>query len=332
MFRFGKEQKMNSLFSAIDREAFSIGNLSVEWYGLILTAAMIIGLIYILREGNRIKMTSDESLSLFLWIIPLAIIFARFVYVIVRPDEYLPITSWDDFVHFWAIWEGGITIVGGILGGILGGVIFCLIHKKNFGTMADLVIPALLLGQAIGRWGNFINQEAFGVAITNPALQWFPMAVYIDSPFAGQAVGWYAATFFYEMLWNLLGFGLMYLLWRKQDKIKVPGLLIFLYFAWYFFARGLLELIRLDAVILENGVRLTMVVSFVLVPIALIACIFYVKYCRKHYAVKALKELMKNGVTATEIELDDGSVSIDIPNPAPAEETPTDAPAGDMLG
>ncbi|HRR90519.1 MAG TPA: prolipoprotein diacylglyceryl transferase, partial [Eubacteriales bacterium] len=185
---------MEFLLAAINRVAFSIGSLTVEWYGLILTSAMVIGLIYIIREGKRIDLKPDDSLELFLWIIPLAVIFARLLYVLVRPDEYLPVKTWDDFVNFIAIWEGGITIIGGILGGVIGGIIFSLIRKRNFGKVADLIIPALLLGQAIGRWGNFINQEAFGVAISNPALQWFPFAVYIDSPFAGVAEGWYAAT------------------------------------------------------------------------------------------------------------------------------------------
>ncbi|HPD02395.1 MAG TPA: prolipoprotein diacylglyceryl transferase [Clostridia bacterium] len=275
---------MEFLLAAINRVAFSIGSLTVEWYGLILTSAMVIGLIYIIREGKRIDLKPDDSLELFLWIIPLAVIFARLLYVLVRPDEYLPVKTWDDFVNFIAIWEGGITIIGGILGGVIGGIIFSLIRKRNFGKVADLIIPALLLGQAIGRWGNFINQEAFGVAISNPALQWFPFAVYIDSPFAGVAEGWYAATFFYEMLWNLIGCFIFYAVWRKNKK--APGILGFFYAAWYFTARGFLEMIRLDAVITDGGVRLTLVASFVLAPLAAIAAVIYYVWCKKREAQK----------------------------------------------
>ncbi|MDR3215794.1 MAG: prolipoprotein diacylglyceryl transferase [Clostridiaceae bacterium] len=272
--------------------AFKIGSLTVQWYGIILTCALLIALVYCLRESKQIKLTSDDMIELFLWVVPLAVIMARLIYVIVRPDQYLPIKNWEDFVDFWAIWDGGITIIGAILGGAIGIGAYCAVRKKNFLKICDMIAPALVLAQALGRWGNFINQEAFGVEITNPSLQWLPFAVYIDgfnaAAAGGFSSGWYAATFFYEMLWNLLGFALFFVIWRKNKK--VPGILLFTYFFWYFFARGFLEMIRLDAVVTDGGAKLTLIVSFIAAGIGAVAGVIYWIWGKKRFDAKELKE------------------------------------------
>ncbi len=239
--------------------AFKIGNLEVQWYGLILTSAMIVGLIYIMFQGKRIGLTKDDSLELFLWIIPLAVIFARFFYVVSSPAQYFPWNSWDDFVRAIAIWDGGITILGGVVGGVLGGIIFWARHKKqvNIGQLFDLVIPVLLLGQVIGRWGNFVNQEAYGIPIANTNLQFFPFAVFIEHcdhlVATGEYVkictcggsGWHAATFFYESFLNFFAVVFSYYVWKKNKKY--PGILGFFYVAWYCLVRACMEFLRLDA-------------------------------------------------------------------------------------
>ncbi|MDR2634565.1 MAG: prolipoprotein diacylglyceryl transferase [Clostridiales bacterium] len=291
----------------IPEVAFEIGSLSVRWYGIILTSALLIALFYCIREAKRISLTTDNLVEIFFWVVPLAIIMARVVYVLVRPDEYLPVKSWDDFVRFWAIWEGGITIIGGILGGGIGAAVYCAVRKKNFLKLCDLIVPALVLAQALGRWGNFINQEAFGVAITDPKLQWLPFAVYIDAingyAAGGYAEGWYAATFFYEMVWNLLGFALFFVIWRKNKK--APGLLLFLYFLWYFIARGFLEMIRLDAVVTSGGAPLTLIVSFVAAGIGAAAGVIYYILAKKRFDAKDLKE---NGLPTRKA----GDISADV--------------------
>ena len=165
------------------REAFRIGSLSVEWYGLIIVIGMIIGLAYACWQSKKIGITADDTVELFLWLIPLAIVFARLLYVLPRFDEYFGdngLKGWDKFVNIIAIWKGGITIIGGLVGGLLGAVFFSLRHKKqtNFLNVVDLVVVPVFLGQIIGRWGNFVNQEAFGLPITNKALQFFPCLLY----------------------------------------------------------------------------------------------------------------------------------------------------------
>lgn len=273
--------------SAANKVAFEIGSLTVEWYGLIITCAMLFCLIVGMFEIKRIGLTKDDTLELFLWIIPLAVLFSRLFYIIPRYDEYFPWDSWDAFVNAWAIWEGGITIIGGIAGGFLGGLFFWLRNKRKakFGQLADFVIPLLLFAQAVGRWGNFINQEAFGVAITNPKWQWFPFAVFIDSA-PGFPDGWYAATFFYEMIANLIGASIAFAIWRKNKKY--PGILIFFYFAWYFLVRALLEFIRLDAV------PVTQILCFILFPLAIILGTLYILYINKKNKDKSIENCAEN--------------------------------------
>ena len=266
-----------TFLSAINKVAFTIGSLEVRWYGLILVSGMIAGLIYICIECRHINLTTDDAVELFLWLVPLAIVFARICYVVVRPDEYFPWHSWDDFVHAIAIWDGGITIIGAVFGGLIGLIIFAHIKRKkaSFGQVVDLVVPALLIGQIIGRLGNFVNQEAFGIRITNPKLQTFPFAVYIDQPSGIEArlkhlytgEGWYAATCFYEMAWNLVGLIIAITIWKKNKKYS--GILFFFYVFWYSLGRGMLEYLRLDAV------EITKIMCFVLVPIMFVGGIIF---------------------------------------------------------
>ena len=288
---------LSQIISSIDPVAFTIGDLEVRWYGIILVTAMLIGLFYVLSEARRTKLTSDDIVELFLWLVPLAVIFARILYVVVRPEEYFPWNSWDDFVHAIAIWDGGITIIGACLGGLIGMVCFAYRKRKKagFGTILDLVVPALLIGQVIGRWGNFVNQEAFGIAITNPKLQCFPFAVYIDNPMVNERPDllipghhWYAATCFYEMAWNLVGLGIAYAIWRKNKKY--PGLLGFFYVFWYGLGRGWLEFIRLDAV------PITQAVCFAAAPIAVLLGIIYIVWRKSRDSFTLVNNAMEENL------------------------------------
>lgn len=277
---------MNLTFAFSAAEAFRIGNLSIEWYGIILTLAMLSCLVYGLFEGRRINLSKDDVLELFLWIIPLAIVFARFLYVIVRPEEYFPWNSWSDFVHAIAIWEGGITIIGGLIGGILGGVIFWFRHrdKCTIPQLIDLIAPTLLLAQSLGRWGNFVNQEAYGLAVPAGFPHGLPFSVYIDYCGSslcncGGAGGWHYATFLYEAIWTFVGAVVFYVIWRKNKKF--PGILGFLYLFWYNLIRALLEYLRIDAV------PETQILCYVIFPLSLALGIVYVVLKSVHDKVKS---------------------------------------------
>ena len=142
------------------------------------------------------------------------------------------------FLEILNIKKGGLAIYGGVIGGVIGIVIFCLI-KKNFKIIIDLLdvlAPCLILGQAIGRWGNFINQEAYGNLVTNKNLQWFPFAVWIEDCnqtgclCGATGSGWHYATFFYESLWNIIGAILLLIIYNKS---KTKGTTTAMYFIWY---------------------------------------------------------------------------------------------------
>ena len=211
--------------------AFAIGNVEIAWYGIIITLAMLTGLVVAMFRGRKQGLVVDDFVEIFLIAIPFAIIGARIGYVMVRPEYFPADFGWDDFVNVIAIWDGGLTIMTGVPFGILGGAIWCRIRKVNLLDLADIVVPVILLSQGLGRWGNFCNQEIFGAEITDPALQWFPMAVYI-----ARLGGFYQALFFYEMVLDIAFFAAMMII-QKHLKLRGSGLLM------YAFSYGLIRFI-----------------------------------------------------------------------------------------
>ena len=297
---------MTNLLSAIDRIAFRIGSVEVAWYGILIVLGMLTGLLIVLSQVKRINLNFDDAIEFFLWVIPLAVVMARLLYVMVRPEEYFNSADWkenstDAFVHMIAIWDGGITIIGGILGGLVGVILFWIRKRKkaNFGQIVDLVVPALLVGQLFGRVGNFINQEAFGKPASMLGIpEKFPFSVYIDNPSGvepeyhdlvySNTPGWFAATFFYEMCWNAIGAVIAFVVWRKNKRY--PGILAFFYFFWYFLGRGLLEYVRIDAV------PVTQIACFVVVPFAVVLAGAFILACENHMAFKKINNAMKDGI------------------------------------
>ena len=297
---------MTNLLSAIDRIAFRIGSVEVAWYGILIVLGMLTGLLIVLSQCKRINLNFDDAVEFFLWVIPLAVVMARLLYVMVRPEEYFNSADWkenstDAFVNMIAIWDGGITIIGGILGGLVGVILFWIRKRKkaNFGQIVDLVVPALLVGQLFGRVGNFINQEAFGKPASMLGIpEKFPFSVYIDNPSGvepeyhdlvySNTPGWFAATFFYEMCWNAIGAAIAFIVWRKNKRY--PGILAFFYFFWYFLGRGLLEYVRIDAV------PVTQIACFVVVPVAVVLAGAFILACENHMAFKKINNAMKDGI------------------------------------
>ena len=223
-------------------------------YGLLIAAAIGIGALLCGREEKRLGLPQDTTVDFALRVVPAAIIGARLYYVAFRWALYAP-----DPVRILKIWEGGLAIYGGVIGG-------ARVRRLPFATLADMVAPALILGQAIGRWGNFFNGEAYGNPITDPAWQFFPVAVYADG-------AWHQATFFYESCWDLAGF---ILLWGIRKKLKTPGSLFLLYLCWYGLGRTVIEGLRTDSLTL-GPVRVSQALSAVLVIAAGIALIVRAK-------------------------------------------------------
>lgn len=291
------------------RVAFSIGNLTVQWYGLLIVCGMLLGLLYACWQAKKVGLSSDDAVELFLWLIPLAIVFARLLYVIPRADEYFGnngLEGWDKFVNIIAVWKGGITIIGGLVGGLLGAIFFTLRHKKqtNYLNVIDLVVVPVLIGQIIGRWGNFVNQEAFGLPITNEALQFFPFGVYITDPSgveeafrsivyshiqAGGGGNWFCATFFYEGVWNTIGAIFCVLMWSKNYQKKYPGILMIFYLFWYCIGRYWLEFLRMDAV------PVTKTACLIVAILALVIGVLYVLARTSRLAYLDVRKVAQNG-------------------------------------
>ena len=256
---------------------FGIQGLNIAWYGVIIASGLVLGIVLASMRARRRGWSSDLVLDFILLALPLAVIGARAYYVAFE---------WDYFAahpeRILAINTGGLAIYGAVIGGFLAAFIFSKAAKFPFLKLIDLVIPSLILGQAIGRWGNFINQEAFGGLVTNPGLQFFPFAVYID------ALGeWHQATFFYESMWNLLLFAFVLLLARKRPK---DGTLLAVYFIGYGIGRAFIEGLRTDSLYLFGNIRVSQVLSAALVVLGIVLLILLKtgKIAAKPYSGKYL--------------------------------------------
>lgn len=255
------------ILSNINPVAFHLGSLTVRWYGIFITSAILIGYIVTCINARRRGINLDFMLELFLWVVPFAILFARLSYVLFHPKDFA-VHSWSGFVNIFAIWEGGISILGAIPGGALGAFIACKRNKVPLPYVLDVIAPGLVLGQALGRWGNWANQELFGKSVTDSAWQFFPFAVYIDDPLQlkGRAPGWFQATFFYEMVLNLIGFAILMCVFYKSKR----NLMTFMvYLCWYMVVRAIMEIFRDDAVS-AGGIRVGVLGCAIAAGIAMI--------------------------------------------------------------
>lgn len=230
----------------------------ISIYGLLIACAMALSVFLCSRQEKRLGLPKDMTYDLALWVIPAGIIGARLYYVAFRWEMYS-----SDPLSILYIWEGGLAIYGGVIGGVLAAFAFSRIRKVPFGKLADMIAPALILSQAIGRWGNYFNGEAYGRLIENPALQWFPLAVKIGG-------NWHMATFFYESLWDFAGF---WLLWLARKKTTASGNLFLLYLVWYGLGRACIEGLRTDSLML-GPVRVSQALS-VLLCISAAAALVY---------------------------------------------------------
>ncbi len=207
---------------------------SVSWYGVIIGTGFVVALWLAIQLAEYRGLPKDLPYDLIIWIFPFSIVGARIYYVLCSLNEFS--NFWDVF----KIWEGGMAIYGGIIGGIIGITLCCAVKKQNIVDCFDVASPCLILAQSIGRWGNFVNQEVYGLQVTNPAWQWFPFAVKVNGSY-------YLATFFYESLLNFIGFILLTVLLRKS---KIKGIVASSYLVFYGIVRYFLEGLRLTNYIL----------------------------------------------------------------------------------
>jgi len=258
-----------------DPVAFHIGSWPVQWYGIILTTGLIIALLFFSRLAPDIKLKKDDGIDLFLYCIPLGVLFARLFYIFANLNMYFPLQNFDDFIALFYDKDGGgimgVTILGGIFGGLLGGFLFARKRKVPFFELMGAGVVCLILGQAIGRWCNFPNQELYGGVVKAEWLQFFPVAIKIDA-----TGNYHYAAFFYESIMSLIGF---FVLWTVFKKAKYKGTVLFTYFIWYYSARFLLELTRTDSIryIGEFEIKISMIACAFMVPLGIICVMTYAK-------------------------------------------------------
>ena len=301
---------------------FGIEGLNINWYGIIICVGIIAGVL-VGRALARKKGYSFEMLiDMLILALPLAIICARIYYVAFEWEQYA-----GDFGKMIAIWEGGLAIYGAVIGALIAVLIFSRWKKVPFGDIVDIGAPCLILGQAIGRWGNFVNQEAFGNAILDPALQWFPYGVEITrqhtifdtatNSWVNCTEVWHQATFFYESMWNLLVFVILMLYFKRA---KHRGNVFVAYLMLYGLGRFVIEGLRTDSLWLIPGViRVSQLLSAILV----VGGIIYLAIMHKK-PVKAQPYSGKyslafaGGVAAAEATQDSQENSMDTPD-APSD-------------
>ena len=211
---------------------FDIGPLSIHYYGLIIAIGLVLAVVYCSKRASQFGLNEDTLLDGVLWVTPVAVICARIYYCAFSWELYA-----DNPISVLYIWEGGIAIYGSVIGAILGVIVFCKVKKLRITAVLDLVSLGFLIGQFIGRWGNFFNREAFG-AETDSFLRMGLMKA------STGVVTYYHPTFLYESLWNFTGFLLLHFLSKKR---RYDGQIALGYVAWYGLGRAFIEGLRTDS-------------------------------------------------------------------------------------
>ncbi len=235
----------------INRVAFTIFGRDIYWYGIFIAMAFFLGVMIASNLAKKSGLNPDCIIDMALITTPVAVIGARAYYVLTTLDQY------DSFYEMIAIWNGGIAIYGAILAGLPVVAIFCKVKKIPLLTLLDCVAPALILGQCIGRWGNFVNQEAFGEATTLP----WGMELLVDGTLTTVH-----PTFFYESLWNGIGFLLLMYIFKKKTW---DGKVFWSYMGWYGFGRFFIEGLRVDSLYVGTF-RISQIVAVVAVAFAIV--------------------------------------------------------------
>lgn len=245
----------------IDPIAFEILGWPVRWYGIIIGLAILIGYILFTREASRKGIDSDTSFDLLFWTVIFGLVGARIYYVIFSSQSYF-----SDPLSVFRVWEGGMAIYGGVIGGALTIYILCQKYKINVIDVFDTAVPALMAGQLIGRWGNFMNQEAHGGSVSKSFLEDLSLPNFIIEQMNINGT-YYHPTFLYESLWNLVGLVILLIL-RPRKKLFKQGELVAFYMIWYGVGRFWIEGLRTDSLYI-GPLRVSQILSLILIFVGL---------------------------------------------------------------
>lgn len=240
--------------------SFNLFGLEIYFYGVIIALGFILAALYCAKRAKEFGLSSDELYELVIWLIPTCIIGARLYYVLFKLDYFIANPD-----KIFALRDGGLAIYGGIIAGIIVGIIWCRAKKIRVFAVADLTAFGLLIGQSVGRWGNFINREAFGaqteifcrMGLTVPGFE----TLYVHP------------TFLYESLWNFFGLIVLHI-WSKKGKRKYDGQVFWLYILWYGLGRAWIEGLRSDSLYIgSTDIRVSQLLAIVSAVVSLVILI-----------------------------------------------------------
>lgn len=269
-------------------EIFNIGGFSIRWYSILILSGIIIAYLLANKEGKKFKLPKDFIFDLAFWVVIFGIVGARIYYVIFNFSYYK-----SDILSIFKVWNGGLAIHGGIIGGLVALIVYCKIRKVNPFRMMDIVVPSLIIAQAIGRWGNFFNGEAHGPETTLLNLQNLHIPDFIIDGMYLDGV-YYHPTFLYESIWCLVGFILLLLI-RKYYKCLKTGQLTCFYLMWYSVGRVFIESLRTDSLML-GSFKVAQIISIIMFVVGLLIFLYL---CfnplkkGKYYDRKELNEVNK---------------------------------------
>lgn len=260
---------------AINPVAFALGGLEIRWYGILIATGIVLAFIVVQREMVKRGMHEDFLTDLLIWAVPISILSARIYYVAFTWDNYK-----DNPAKIFQIWEGGIAIHGALIGAFLTAYIFTKIRGVSFWKTVDIAAPGLLIGQIIGRWGNFMNQEAHGGPVSQNFLDTTIIPDWIMQQMTIDGVT-YHPTFLYESMWNLVGLIIILLLRRVSLK---RGEMFLFYLTWYSFGRYFIEGMRTDS-LYGGALKAAQVVSIGTIIVAVILFVVrrYVQKVKETY-------------------------------------------------
>ncbi|MDT2570999.1 prolipoprotein diacylglyceryl transferase [Enterococcus raffinosus] len=244
------------MIGQINRTAFELFGLQIYWYAIIIVSGIAIALWLANREALRVGLKEDDMTNFILWALPIAIIGARLYYILFDLEPYLA-----DPIQIFNTRSGGLAIYGGLIAAAIVLIVYTRYHFIDPWLFLDVVAPSVMLAQAMGRWGNFTNHEAYGGETTRQFLEGLHLPqfiinnMYIDGAFR-------QPTFFYESMWSLLGF-ILILIVRKKLSVK-RGELFLSYVIWYSFGRFFIEGMRTDSLYAFGGIRVSQVLSLIL--------------------------------------------------------------------
>lgn len=265
---------MNLILGALNPIAFNLGGIQVHWYGIIIASAVVLATILAVQEAKRRRIDPDHIYDLILWALPAAIIAARTYYVIFEWSYYQ--NHVDEIIR---VWDGGIAIYGALIGAGIVVYLFCRAKWIPVWLMLDIIAPVLIMAQGIGRWGNFMNQEAFGRVTSLSFLQSLHLPHFIIQQMLIDGA-YRQPTFLYESLWDILGFIVLMSL-RHQKNLFKQGEVFLSYVIWYAFGRFFVEGMRTDSLMLL-GIRVSQWLSVILFIGAIAIIVLRRKSMKEH--------------------------------------------------